>query len=360
MSVIDTSDAGLAALERGSELLGCGGGGPTPLARTLLRQAIWRGQPPVVQSLACLGDDDPVLPVGIVGATGALREKLPSGSEFVRVVDSVTRVTGVSPRALVGTEVGGVNGLMVLVAAADTGIDAVDADLMGRALPRLDQFTAAVYGCRLTPAALAGGTGASIVLDDLDAHGVERVARLFLAESGGWAAMACAPIPAGVLREAAAVGSFSHAQWLGRVQLDAQIPDPAGLADELGGRIHASGLVEDVVRYQGASMFSRGVVTLADHETQALIRIDMENEYLTVLRDGVPVASTPDIICVVERRTAVPVPCDRIRYGMDVSVLHLPGASFWRRPRHLPAVAPRAFGIDVDACLMPGAFGVAP
>jgi DUF917 family protein len=98
----------------------------------------------------------------------------------------------------------------------------------------------------------------------------------------------------------------------------------------------------------GSPGFGRGSVTLADHGGGELLRLEMENEYLLALRDGRPVASTPDVLSVLDHRTGVPVTCDAIRVGVEVDVVRLAAAPFWTDPRRLPVLQPRAYGIDCD------------
>jgi hypothetical protein len=82
--------------------------------------------------------------------------------------------------------------------------------------------------------------------------------------------------------------------------------------------------------------------------------VEAENEYLLVLVDGEPVVSCPELILVLDRRTARPIAVDRLRSGDDVQVLALPGPPWWwETPERLSAVGPRAFGLDLDPVRLP-------
>ncbi|MFD4197504.1 DUF917 domain-containing protein [Amycolatopsis thermoflava] len=347
--------ADVPALERGVALLGSGGGGDTMTAAALLRQHVTHGREPDISG--ALDPNTLVMPVGIVGATAAFTEKLPSGAEFATAVSAIERWTGARAGALVSIEIGGLNGLMPLVAAVELGLPCADADLSGRGLPRLDQLSIAATGRGLAPAALAEPGGQVLVLAAGSDESVERGARAFLASSGGWAAMAFAPVPAGELPRCAVMGSVTGALELGRRVLAAgEGPEPDRLAEASGGRVLAMGRVLEVSRHPGPGAhgragFGRGSATLTDHRTGALLRLEMENEYLLALRDGHPVASTPDVLAVVDHRTGAPVPCDAIRAGIEVDVLQLAAAPFWTDPRRLPVLQPRAYGIDSDPVL---------
>lgn len=342
------------ALERGVALLGSGGGGDTATAAVLLRRQLERGHEPLVQPAASLPPAARVVPVGVVGATAAFTEKLPGGDEFASAVAAVERWTGERADAVMSIEIGGLNGLMPLVVALDLGRAYVDADLSGRGLPRLDQLAVAATGRGIAPAALAEPGGQVMLLATGSDAMVERGARAFVASSGGWAAFALAPIPAGELAACSVPGTTSAALALGRRVLAlGESPPRAGLEAALDGSVLARGRVLEVARHVGPGQhgspgFGRGSVTLADHDDGSLLRLEMENEYLLALRDGAPVASTPDVLSVLDHRTGVPVTCDAIRAGVEVDVVRLAAAPFWTDPRRLPVLQPRAYGIDCD------------
>ncbi|TNC29693.1 DUF917 domain-containing protein [Amycolatopsis alkalitolerans] len=341
------------ALERGVALLGSGGGGDTITAAALLRNCL----PAELTPVAGLAPDAKVVPVGVIGATAVFTEKLPGGDEIATAVAAIERWTGERADALISIEVGGLNGVMPIAAAHDLGLSIVDADLSGRGLPRLDQLSVATVGRGLAPAVVAEPSGQVLVLASGSDATIERTARAFLASSSGWAILALAPIPAPELSEAAVPGSISGALDLGhRVLAIGESPTAATLSEAVGGDVLAAGRVLEVARRigpgeHGRPGFGRGSVMLTDHRDGSLLRLEMENEYLLAMRDGRAVASTPDVLTVVDRRTCVPISCDAIREGVEVAVLRLPAAPFWTDPRHLPVLEPRAFGIDTEPVL---------
>ncbi|WP_158891116.1 DUF917 domain-containing protein [Amycolatopsis anabasis] len=344
----------LGALERGVTLLGSGGGGDTTAAAALLRARLRAGRRPEVLPIGEVAPETRVVAVGIIGATAVLAEKPPGGDEFRAAVAAIQRWTGENAQALMSIEIGGLNGIMPLVAADDLGLSCVDADLSGRALPRLDQLSTAAVGRGIAPAALAGPGGQILLLDRGSPADVERAARGFLPGMGGWAVFALAPVRAADLPACAVPGTFTGALDLGRRALSA---DHDALAHVTGGRVLALGRVVEVARRPGPGRhgragFGRGSVSVVDHATDAVLRLEMENEYLLALRDGAVVASTPDVLAVVDRRSRAPIPCDLVRYGIEVAVLQLPAAEFWTDPRRLPVLEPRAYGIDCDPALL--------
>lgn len=344
----------LGALVVGVTLLGSGGGGDTGAFGRMLRRRLGAGE--LVLRDASDVPDVSVSPIGVVGATSVLMEKLPSGGEFETAVRAVSRWTGEAVTGLMSLEAGGLNGLTALIAALDLGLPVVDADLMGRALPRLDQFSWAVAGRSLTPCALSEPSGQVIVVDNVDAAGLERAVRSFVAQTGGWAVLALAPTPVEAAAADAVQGSLTRALNLGRAHAGLVVgAAPAEVAGALGGRLLGCGRVEEVARHviaDGGAAFGRGSVCVVDSASSAILRIETENEYLLAMVDGEPVVSTPDLVCVLDRRTLQPIAVESIRSGDEVLVLALPGPDWWQRADRITHVGPEAFGLACEPRLL--------
>ncbi|MFZ3598015.1 DUF917 domain-containing protein [Streptomyces sp. BH104] len=341
------TSADVDPLVTGVNVLGCGGGGDAAAFASMLRRAL--GETGTVTWHEPGLHDPVIVPVGVVGAVNVLSEKLPNGREFREAITAVTRWAGSPvPDALMAVEAGGPNALTVLLAALDLGLPVVDVDLMGRALPRLDQLSWAVRGLPVTPCALAEPGGQLLVVDRTDARGLERTVRGFLAAAGGWAALALAPVRLSEVRDACVDGSLTRALALGRAHAALpHRPDRDAVESALGCRVLAAGRIREVARSEGPG-FGRGSVTVTDAASGTVVRLETENEILLALRDGEVAATVPDVICLLDRRTALPLAIDRVRPGQEVVAATLPGPEFWRRPDTEPYVSPRAFGLDSE------------
>jgi DUF917 family protein len=328
----------------GFSLLGSGGGGNAQAFASVLRDRLGGRELRLHRPDECPGVV--AVPIGMVGATSVFTEKLPGGGEFTGAIAAVSRWTGRAATAVMGIEGAGLNGLAALVAALDTELPFIDADLMGRALPRLDQLSWAVRGLPVTPSALREPSGQVVIVDGVDAAALERTVRAFLVAAGGWSALALPPTDVGPATAAAILGSTSRALALGRAhaRLPAA-PAPACVAAGLGGRVIATGRVVDVDRRSVMGGFGRGSVTVVDGATGTIVRIEAENEFLLAIADGVPLAGSPDLLCLLDRRTVVPLSVDRVHAGAEVIVVVLPGPSWWRQPDVLGHVTPAAFGL---------------
>jgi DUF917 family protein len=342
--------ADVDALLVGLGLLGSGGGGDPGVFGPTLRRALGRSEL-VLHTPEQLGDAL-VVPVGMLGATRMLTEKQPSGSEISSAVRALARWTGTEPQAVMPFQAAGLNGVMAATAACEMGLPMVDADLMGRALPRAGQATRAVEGGSLTPFAMTEPGGQTVLVDETDPLALDRVVRVIVAQGGGWAGCAFAPAPATVVRHDSCRGSLARALELGRAHSALpRKPSSAQVASALGGRVLAAGRTLEIARHASATSGRAGVDVRDDGGS--VLRLEAETEFLLALLDGRPVASCPDLLCVLDRCTAAPIAVDALRVGDDVTVVVLPGPPWWRAtPERVRHVSPRAFGLDCDPVLL--------
>ena len=76
--------------------------------------------------------------------------------------------------------------------------------------------------------------------------------------------------------------------------------------------------------------------------------MEFQNENIYAEVDGVIAATVPDLICMVDSATFVPVTTENLKYGKRVLVVALPCDPAWRTPGGLELAGPRWFGLDVD------------
>ena len=109
------------------------------------------------------------------------------------------------------------------------------------------------------------------------------------------------------------------------------------------------GKICDVLR-EVRSGFNFGKVVLdgiGDDKGRAAY-VEFQNENLTAVVDGKLLATTPDLICLVDTETFTPVPTDALKYGKRVMVVGLKCFPLWRTEEGLKLVGPRYFGVDTD------------
>ena len=335
-------------LRRGASLLGSGGGGDAQLSGLWLAKELADGG-----RIRMIGtdelDDGWVLTLCAAGSTASVAvEKLPAGDELSRCVGMAENYLGVTIDAIGLLEIGGSNALFPFIAAVQTGKPVVDGDLMGRAFSRLDQTVAArddLFGAWVC----AEAHGAAMVVDGVDAHTAERVLRGALTGLGGWAALAYPAMTAAKYREVALAGTVTAAVELGRrhrIGTEAG-DDGEALAGRLGGVFLGQGTVLEVYRYTGKA-FASGSVAVRTADGHHVLRVEMQNEYTMVLYDGEVVATTPDVVCVLDAHTLQAIQTSQVRRGHEVVILTLPVPDRLWQQDILHRFAPRAHGLDAD------------
>jgi DUF917 family protein len=339
----------LRPLALGAALLGTGGGGNPHIGMLRVREALRRGAHVRVVPIAAMTEDAWIGAVGGIGAPVVGMEKIKQGEESLRALRAVENAAGVRISALISAEIGGANAMEPIVTAAQAGLPVIDGDGMGRAFPELQMTTFFIYGQAPSPAAIADDKGNVVVFRDVvDMYWLERFARHVAVDMGAGAGFALPPLAAGFVRETLVPGTVSEALAIGRALLAARAARQdvvARLADALGARVLFTGKVTDV-RRELRGGFAVGAATLAGVEAHAgaTARIDIQNENLVLLVDGVAVAMVPDLIINITLDTGEPVTTETLRFGQRLAVLGRPAHRLMTTPAALRVVGPAAFG----------------
>ena len=253
---------------------------------------------------------------------------------------------------IVPAEIGGLNSMTPVVVAARTGLPLVDADGMGRAFPEVQMVTPTIYGISATPMALADEKGNTAVINTVGNLWTERLARALTIEMGCTALIAAFSMSGAQAKESLVPATLTLAQELGRIVRTAreQGGDPVeGVVRRIGGVRLFTGKVADVERRTVAG-FARGEARIdgTGADAGAVLTLRFQNEHLYASRDGTVLATSPDLIVVLEAETGEPVTTEDLRYGFRTAVIAAPCDPRWRTAAGLELVGPRYFGYDVD------------
>jgi hypothetical protein len=338
----------LEALARGAAVLGTGGGGDPYIGRLLAAQALHEHGPVPLVAPADLPADATVFPVAMMGAPTVMVEKTPSTERIGATVAALAEFLDVTPTHIACIEAGGVNSTFPLVAAAQLGLPVVDGDGMGRAFPELQMVLPTLSGIAGTPMSIADEKGNVGVLNTVDNHAAEALARSLTITMGCSAIISNYVMSGAQARDSLVPGTLSLCTRIGR-RLDrvrAEHGDAvAAVADELGGRVLHTGKVTDVSR-RTVTGFARGTAIISGGAGD--LTLEFQNEHLMAVRDGVVQVTTPDLIIVLDTDTGEPVTTEALRFGHRVTVLAAPTDERWHSPGGIALVGPRYFGYDTD------------
>lgn len=343
--IIDASN--VHALARGCALFGAGGGGEPVTGLRMAIQAMARYGTVPLLDIDELPDDGLVMPICMVGAPLVFVEKLLNGDEGRRLVARVEDMTDRPVVAFMSLEIGGANGMLPVAWAAAAGLPCVDGDGMGRAYPLVFQTALNLAGVQGGSCLLIDEHGNSLVLQAVSNNWMETLLRSETTAFGGAFAASFYHMTVGEARDAIVRGSVSRAIRIGAA-LGSSPEDPvAALGGELAGFDLFEGKVVDVER-RPSSRFVEGSIVIESQGRDAgrLLRIEMQNENLLALEDGRVLASVPDVIAVLDTRTAESIPNERIRYGDRVRVIALAADPIWRTAEGIALGGPSAFGYE--------------
>lgn len=342
-------------LALGTAFISTGGGGDPWLYQLALHAAIAARGPVKLIDPADLADDAIVMSMGGVGAPMIGSEKLPNGQEGVCAVRNLEEYAGVRCDALIAAEIGGGNGLVPLLTALHMGIPVVDADGMGRAYPATQMETFSIYGISATPMSAVDEFGNCAIITASDSTTAERIVRQVGLAMGGHCMAADHIMTGRDVKDYSIRNTVSLSAALGRavrrskdlpgllsgtksLLVDAGYGAPAGLFE---------GKVIDV-RREMIGGYDVGEFVISSFDGRREMTINVQNEYLVASVDDRCIATVPDLICVIDRETLLPISSERLRYGLRIAVIGIPAPALYKTPEAMAFTNPRAFGFDID------------
>ena len=341
-------------LVTGAAFLGTGGGGDPYIGALLCREALSQHGPVRLMQLDELTDDDAVYTAAAMGAPTILIEKLLSVEDADGAVRALERHMGRTATAIIAAEIGGINATLPIAYAAMRGLPIVDGDGMGRAFPALNMTTYNVAGIGCAPLVLSDEFGDYSLVVTRTGLRAEQLARSLVVEFGASATLSCYPMTGAECRRAAVGGSISAALAIGAA-IRGSGDDVAEPIDRLlavldnhplygGARRLFDGKIAGLQRDTSRGwVLGRCEIESLDGERNAVVVF--QNENLSLEIDGVVRAIVPDLITIVDRETAQPIPTEALRYGQRVAVIGCLAPPALRTPEALVVMGPAAFGL---------------
>lgn len=350
MRIIEPKDMESIAL--GGAVYGTGGGGD-PYIGKLFAQNMIRSKGPVqLIDVATLPDEALVIPLAWIGSPAVLLEKMPNVEQALGSIAALENFLGKRATALMAIEAGGLNSTLPFCAASALGLPLVDGDTMGRTFPEIQMTMCTLHGIEASPIALADEKGNSVIVQAITNQFAERFVRSLTMDMGGSSFAALYAMNGAQAKKAVIRGSINKLLETGRAIFDAR----ARNASPVHAVIHATkgflmyaGKVVDVNRVTDGG-FPRGqarIVGLSDFKGEDLTLV-FQNEFLLASQGEQVLASTPDLIVLLDLETGEPVMGEWLRYGLRVAVVGIPCVSQWRSAAALDLVGPRYFGYEVD------------
>ena len=206
----------LEDLAQGAAFLGTGGGGDPYIGRLMAKHAIREYGMPEIIEVDELHDDATVLPAAMLGAPTVLVEKAASGEDIDHSVNRLAQLIGKQPDAIMPIEIGGINSMIPVVAAARLGLPLVNCDGMGRAFPELQMATFHVYGVPATPAVIVDEHLETVIVETHDGKRAEDLIRAAAIRMGLSVMISCYPMSGRQVKDCGVRGTLTLALGVGR------------------------------------------------------------------------------------------------------------------------------------------------
>lgn len=337
----------------GAAFLGTGGGGDPYIGKLMALSAIEKNGPVKLYAVDEIADEDFFIPAAMMGAPSVLVEKFPRGDEFVKVFQKLAQYLGKDKIA--GTypmEAGGVNSMIPIVVAAQLGLPLIDCDGMGRAFPELQMVTFHLDGISATPMAITDEKGNIGIFETIDNKWTERLARTATVEMGASALVSLYPTTGAQMKQSGVHHIITLSEKIGEIiaSKNKEVKDKLQqLLDLVSGFELFQGKIVDVIR-ETKGGFNLGKMNLEgiDGNKDEQMKVHFQNENLIAEKNDQVIAMTPDLICLVDYETLLPVTTESLKYGKRVRVIGLPANDKWRTAKGIETAGPQYFGYDYD------------
>ncbi|MFA0476202.1 DUF917 domain-containing protein [Vibrio breoganii] len=349
----------------GATVLGTGGGGDPYSGALMAKAAIAQSDKPVEMiSLEEVDDNCMTVPSSMIGAPTVAIEKINSKDQMLVAFEAMEKALDEEIAVTFPIEVGGFNSLIPILVAAQKGIPVVDCDAMGRAFPESQMVTFYLDGLPSAPNTLADEKGNVVTIHPLDGVWSERFARPITEEMGGSAAMCDYPMRGFNLKKSALPGTLTKAMQIGKAIRKANADGESAVdavLDIVGGQRIVTGKILDIHRTTAGGFVTGGVVIEKlqhsdnDHQPKSVF-VHFQNELLLAHKGSSAdelsqenlLATTPDLISILDHETGHPITTEQLHYGQRVDLIAYPCDPKWRTDKGIEVAGPNYFGYAVD------------
>lgn len=336
-------------LSIGCAILGSGGGGEADIPCMMAKVQMEKSGPVSLMSYSELQPDHIVMAIGFIGAPSADAEKLPSGKEFEYMFDYVKKSLNKKISVLMPYEIGGGNGVSPVIEAARFGMPLLDADMMGRAYPEAQMTSYSMFGdSYLKPGFITDCLGNTTVIYASNVATLEKIGRQICIAMGSTAASGFFPLDVDMVHKCTIPKSISKAISLGKAVRESRVKgvDPINaILNVCKGIKIGAGKITDIDRSIDKGFLYGSVIIQNKNDRMEL---EFKNEYLIAKCNDKIIATTPDILTLLEQETGTPIESQRLEYGLKVNLIALPSPTLWTTSEGLRLVGPRNFGYEID------------
>lgn len=337
----------------GCTILGTGGGGSLKSGTEAVEEALAAGLEFKMLDFSEVEDEKYYVNPYFTGTIVPEGQQVAcTGNELPDAVKALEKYMNVDFHGVVSIEYGGGNTGTAMAAAAKLGKFIVDADAAGRAVPELQFSTYYVRNQPIDPMALTTVFGDEMIVQKATTDPrAEAIARFVAVGSGGLVGTADHPIVGANLKTSVIPNALSYAESVGRARREAEEngTDPIEAILRAGnGKLLFQGTVTNKSNWWLEDGFTLGNIYLTDAKDGGEVRVWYKNENMVCWKNDEVVLTCPDLICVVETATGMPVTNPNCTEGKELSILGFKCHDLWREERGIDILNPKFFGFDME------------
>jgi hypothetical protein len=271
---------------------------------------------------------------------------------IMNAIQELEAYTGKKIGAVVPIELGGGNTPESVVQAARLSIPCVDGDYTGRAIPEITQITPVLFDKALAPLSCVDEWGnISIIKTAINPALSERLGKYLAVAAHGLVCMAGILVSGKECKEIVVEGTLSRCLKLGRTIREARergADVPTETARAMDGWVVFKGVVSEK-KWEDRAGYYWGTHTLTGIENfqGQTFKVWFKNEnHISWLNDE-PFIMSPDLVCLVDRKTGEPKTNDAVAEGDVMAVIGARAPKvFLTQPKGLEVLGPKHFGFD--------------
>jgi DUF917 family protein len=349
---------------RGCTFLGTGGGGSPDIGRQFLTECLKEGKEVGWIDVSEMKDDvwtcTPFYMGSIAPQGEQAKEKMRqlglSQEKVARTAVSAVKVleeyTQTKVGAIVAFEIGGINTPAPMDVAARLGIPTVDADASGRALPEVVQGLVCLNQKKATPITCCDQWGnVTIIKEAANYATAEMLGKLISLLSFGLCGEAGFLLKWQEVKDVLIPGTLSRAYNIGRAIREAREsgadPVAAAIAAVEGWRLFTGVVAKRETEDRDGYYWGINTIEGTDKFKGHTMKIFFKNENHVTWRDDQVYVTSPDIIEVVELKTAEPITNTDLKEGDTVAVIGAKNEKY-RTKEGIEIIGPKHYGYDIE------------
>ncbi len=301
-------------------------------------------------------DPDEPPPADELAQLGLREERYALVPRLVQSARELSAFAGVTLGALVSMELSAAATAATIATGIELGIPTLDGDYVGRAIPELPLSKMELRGRAPTPVAMIDRWGnTTIVKSAVTAAMTDRLGRMLSRAAYGRGIGTTGHL----VRVAEAKSALVRGSLLAAIRAGAALRRSAAARDlapliELTGGLVLFEAEAGATDWRSTEPYTFRELTYRMKGTGrfagASYRIWVKNEHHAVWRDGEVIATSPDVIAVLDAETFRPLTTlGEVTPGRRVTVFAMKGLDAeWYTPAGLALLGPRHFGLDFN------------